>query len=81
MGKPSDIWAAGIIFYKLFTGDFPFKAINNKALYRKITRGDLTFSTNEPEVESIITSMLRMDSSFRPTATELLRNEWFSKEY
>lgn len=39
LGKPSDIWSAGIIFYKLYTGEFPFKAINNKALYRKITRG------------------------------------------
>ena len=38
-GQAADIWAAGIVMYKLLTGNFPFKGMNDKMLYRKICRG------------------------------------------
>lgn len=28
IGRPADIWAAGVTFYKLFTGKFPFNSKN-----------------------------------------------------
>lgn len=42
-GRPADIWAVGIIFYKLLTGDFPYKGITNKVLYRKICNGQINY--------------------------------------
>lgn len=38
-GQAADIWATGIVMYKLLTGTFPFKGLNDKILYRKICRG------------------------------------------
>jgi serine/threonine protein kinase len=40
LGHKGDIWAAGILFYKLATGNFPFKGMNDKIIYRKICRGE-----------------------------------------
>ena len=34
-----DVWAAGILLYKLVTGAFPFRGSSEKDLYKKITIG------------------------------------------
>lgn len=34
-----DVWAAGILLYKLVTGAFPFRGSSEKDLYKKITLG------------------------------------------
>lgn len=39
-GQPADIWALGVVMYKLLFGTFPFKGLNDKILYRKICRGE-----------------------------------------
>lgn len=39
IGQAADIWAIGIMMYKLLVGTFPFKGLNDKILYRKICRG------------------------------------------
>ena len=35
-GKPADIWALGILLFKMLTGNFPFKGRNDRELFRKI---------------------------------------------
>ena len=40
MGQPADIWALGVLLYKILTGSFPFKGLNDKMLFRKICRGE-----------------------------------------
>jgi serine/threonine protein kinase len=32
----AEVWAIGVLFYKLLTGKFPFKGENDKALYKEI---------------------------------------------
>lgn len=39
VGKSADIWALGILLYRIISGAFPFRGINDKVLYRKIVRG------------------------------------------
>jgi MAP/microtubule affinity-regulating kinase len=39
-GQAADIWAVGIMMYKMLVGTFPFKGLNDKILYRKIIRGE-----------------------------------------
>ncbi len=39
LGPPTDIWAAGILLFAMLCGQFPFKGMSDKDLYKKIARG------------------------------------------
>jgi serine/threonine protein kinase len=39
IGSAVDIWAAGVLLYSMLCGIMPFKAANERDLYRKIQRG------------------------------------------
>lgn len=45
-GQAADIWAVGVVMYKLLEGSFPFRGMNDKILYRKIFRGEYTRSSD-----------------------------------
>lgn len=36
LGQPTDIWAAGILLYVMLCGQFPFKGVDDKTLFKKI---------------------------------------------
>ncbi len=38
-GKQADVWSLGVLFYKVATGSFPFKGLNEKNLFNKIVKG------------------------------------------
>lgn len=40
-GKPSDVWALGILLFAMLFGKFPFRGNNDSELYRKIGKCDL----------------------------------------
>jgi MAP/microtubule affinity-regulating kinase len=40
-GKPADIWALGVLIYRLVVGTFPYKGINEKTLFSKVIKGEL----------------------------------------
>ena len=37
-GKPADIWSLGVIIFRLIAGCFPFKGINEKAIFSKVMK-------------------------------------------
>jgi MAP/microtubule affinity-regulating kinase len=41
----ADVWACGIILYKLMAGVFPFRGNSEKDLFRKITIGKIEYPT------------------------------------
>lgn len=45
-GKPADIWALGILLFKMLTGYFPFKGRNDRELFRKIKQGKFSLPKN-----------------------------------
>ena len=62
MGPSADIWAVGIIIYKLLTGSFPFRGMNDKILCRKICRGEYAEPTEvSKEAKDLIIKMLHLD--------------------
>lgn len=79
-GPPVDIWAAGVLLFVLLTGTFPFRANNDKELYKKIINGHYVvpeYVSNK--AQSLIGKMINFDPDKRPTAGELLKDPWIMK--
>ena len=69
LGPPTDIWASGILLFAILCGQFPFKGISDKDLYKKISRG----LYNPPdhlsnEARLFLNRMLVVDPDRRATA-------------
>ena len=39
-GQASDVWAAGIVLFTMLFGHQPFRAVNEKELFKKIQKGN-----------------------------------------
>jgi serine/threonine-protein kinase len=76
----SDIWALGVLFYEMLTGDVPFNAPSIGALYEQVTRSDYhpasTYNLSvSPAVEAIVANCLKRNPTARyQSAEELLRD-------
>ena len=77
----SDIWSLGILIFKLFCNDYPFKGLTEKDLYISIKKGKfrIKYYVNY-DVKKMINSMLVLDPDKRLSCEELLKNPWFSNK-
>jgi len=82
-GIEVDIWAAGIITYIMLCGYPPFRSNNNdqEQLFDEILKNNLDYPTKHwedvsPSAFQIIHLMLKSQPSERPTARQLLANQW-----
>lgn len=70
----SDMWSLGCVIYEASSLKPPFRAEDMEGLYRKVIKGEFSpiprsFSS---DLHSIITSLLQVNPSSRPTCTHLL---------
>ena len=77
IGQRADLWSLGILIYKIYCADFPFKGRNEKELYKAIKRCEYYIIKYVPNnVKRVIRSLIEYEPSKRPTCKDILRSEW-----
>ena len=81
VGQLADMWSLGILVYKIFCADFPFKGKDEKDLYKSIKTGKFTFANYTPEyARKIICSLIVLNPNKRMTCEEVLNSDWLRKK-
>ena len=52
LGSAADVWAAGVLLFVTLTGQVPFKAKTEQELFRKITKGTVSFGVQDTKNQS-----------------------------
>lgn len=78
-----DIWSCGVIFYVLLFGVPPFNGKTDEDIFEKIKKGTFKFPESghkvSDEAKKLITKMLTKNPDNRPSADQLLKDQWFEK--
>lgn len=81
--KPSmDIWALGVILYRMIYGIYPFDGDSRRDIYEKIKKGVFSFPTNKIisySCKSLITRMLQVEPKNRISTVDLSNDIWLNK--
>jgi len=82
-GEKCDIWSCGVISFILLCGYPPFSGNTDPQILAKVKEGSFEFRSPEWDgissgCKNLITQMLTLDVSCRPSAAELLQNPWLT---
>ena len=77
IGQKSDLWSLGILVYKMYCADFPFKGKNEKDLYKAIRKGKFAMASYTPDyIKKIIVSLIELDPNKRLSCESVLNSSW-----
>lgn len=75
LGKPSDMWAIGVLLFTMLYGQFPFYDSVPQELFRKIKAAEYTIPTDSRISEStiaILKKLLVLNTKLRLTANQVI---------
>lgn len=79
-GFAADVWAMGCIMYAMLVGTPPFETATLSETYQRITRNIYSIPPHvSPAARDLISSMLRLDPTDRPTVAQVLQHEFLSQ--
>ena len=77
VGQKADLWSLGVLLFKMFCADFPFKGKNEKELYKNIKKGQFIMANYTPDyIRNIIVNMIEIDPDKRLTCEDVLKSDW-----
>ena len=77
IGQKADLWSLGVLIYKVYCADFPFRGRNEKELYKAIKKTEYSIINYVPDnVKKIIKALIQYEPSKRPSCKEVLKSEW-----
>lgn len=72
-----DIWNLGVLLYEMLTGDAPFKASTQQAMFEKILRVKIEFPKSfSPLAKDLVLRLLRANPDERLSLEDLMRHAW-----
>ncbi|KAK7108000.1 serine/threonine-protein kinase 40-like [Littorina saxatilis] len=74
-GKPSDMWALGVVLFTMVYGQFPFYDSSPQELFRKIKGAEYSIPHDgrvSDATKMVIRRLLQLDSQVRMTASQVL---------
>lgn len=79
LGKPVDLWSAGVVLYALLCGRFPFSAKTYPELYKKIARGVYSLPDElSLSAKDLIRNLLVVDPERRYTLAQAQAHPWLA---
>ncbi len=73
----ADVWSAGILFYSLLHGHFPFRANDLAELEERILDGHYPLNDDlSTAARDLIINILQPDPELRPTIADILDHPW-----
>ncbi|CAD8054893.1 unnamed protein product [Paramecium primaurelia] len=81
-----DIWSLGVLLFTLLSGHLPFHGDTKEELYDNIQKANISFDSAiwshiSSEAKDIIKRMLSKQPGQRPTSKELVKHNWFKKQF
>ena len=81
IGQKADLWSLGVLVYKIFCADFPFKGKNENDLYKNIQKGKFRMKAYIPEyVKKVISALIEISPNKRMSCENVLKSEWLKDE-
>lgn len=80
-GYKADVWSAGILFFYMITGGYPYTAETVYLLLKAIEEDPVKLPNNlDPVLEDLLSRLLDKDPVTRISASEALQHPWFSQD-
>lgn len=78
-GKATDVWALGVVLYRILIGYFPFRAATEDDLFAKIIGGQVEIPKFVSfAAKGLLERIFCVDPLKRPSVNELLHFEWMA---
>ncbi|XP_076782635.1 sperm motility kinase Y-like [Arvicanthis niloticus] len=81
-GTKNDIWTLGVVLYYMVVGKVPFDSLIIQELQRQVVTGVYPAPCGvSEELEDLISCLLTVNPSYRPTVMDVMMHPWFKEDW